>query len=180
MKNIFLEKYFELLISNINTHLNDVNFPEEEKAKLQIRIELINELKYSIDWQIKSPIQKQAHRISSLASMRKTDALPHFIKKQETAIYIYEKIQYTIPYLLALNHNVNQIIIDFTNEICDKIDFAGSNYRGDFPGNEEVQNVFNNFIQFQKPAQGNGGMFKESYEKIEELYVALIKLNETK
>lgn len=174
----YLLKYTNEIKNKLSKQMDNPENSVLIKQQLMYRLEALNDIEDRFLWQIKSQSQKQSSRISSLASMRKSGALPHFIKKQETAIYIYEKIQYTIPYLLALNHNVNQIIIDFTNEICDKIDFAGSNYRGDFPGNEEVQNVFNNFIKFQKPAQGNGGMFKECYEKIEELYVALIKLNE--
>jgi hypothetical protein len=173
----YIKKYFNQLESNINKHLNNPEFSSEEKEKLGIRLELINELKHNISWQFKGIDSKQASRIQHLETMRKTDALPKFIRKQEIAISIYDQIRITIPYLDALNHGLSHPIINFINNLRDKLDLAGYSYHKEFPSNEEVENAFKSYFEVIKPANGN--TFKECHEKIESLYNELMKLSET-
>lgn len=175
----YIKKYFELIEKNLRHHLNDPEFTLEQKDELSIRLELINELKTNISWQFKSAERKQVSRIQHLATLRKMDAPPKFIRKQELTIGIYEKVKITLPYLESLNNILDQTIIEFVNSICDKIDLEGYRYEKEFPNGDEIRTAFRSFFEVSKPAQGNSVMFKECYEKIESLYNELIKLSET-
>jgi len=173
----YIEKYFDHAVANLERHLNNPNLHNEERERIKIRIELINELRDNVSWQTKSVTQKQCYRIQTLASMRKTGALPKFIIKQQSAIHIYELIKITIPYLEAINSGeTNRPIIDFCNEMCDSIDFYGPAYRGDFSSIGDTEKVFKVFFDVVKPAQGNGEMFEECYQRIESLYNELKEL----
>ncbi|TDO94891.1 hypothetical protein [Flavobacterium sp. 245] len=174
----YIKKYFELIEKNLNYHLNNPQFTLEEKEKISIRLELINELKTNISWQFKSTESKQASRIQHLATLRKIDAMPKFIRKQELTINIYEKIKLTFPYLEAINSILNDEIIEFVNNLCENIDLSGYSYEKEFPKSNETRKVFKSFFEVTKSAQGNSVMFRECYEKIESLYNELIKLSE--
>jgi hypothetical protein len=175
----YIKKYFEQIEKNLNNHLNDPQFPLKEKEKLNIRLEIIKELKTNISWQFKSTEGKQASRIQYLATLRKIEARPKFIRKQELTIDIYEKIKLTLPYLESLNPALNEEIIEFMYNLIDKIDLAGYSYDKEFPKSDEIRNLFKSFFEVSKPAQATSLMFKECYEKIESLYYELIKLSET-
>lgn len=173
----YINKYFELILSNLQRHLNNPSFPDEEKAKINIRVELIKELRDNVSWQFKSPIEKQIGRIQWLAALRRSEAPMHVIRKQENSIQIYELIKVTMPYLEALNSDKKmEQIINFANSLSDRIDLAGSTYTGVFPERAEIEKIFRIFFEVIKPARGNGEMFKECYEKIEYLHQELLKL----
>lgn len=174
----YIKKYFDLITTNLVTHLEKENFPSDEKEKVNVRLELINELRHDITWQFKSEEQKQVSRLQWLATMRRSDMPYHFIHKQEKVIHIYEQIKSTLPYLEALNSNLlKTTIISFANDLCDKIDLSGQEFKKDFPLNTEIELIFKPYFEITKPAKGNGNMFGECYEKIENLYNELMKLN---
>ncbi|CAM3089229.1 hypothetical protein [Flavobacterium frigoris] len=175
----YIEKYFNTVLGNIERHLNSSEISAEEKEKMKTRIELINELRPNIEWQFKTSESKQVSRIQHLAMLRRMDELPHLIKKQEKAINIYEESKRAMPYLEAVNLTLNKPLTEFLNDLCDKIDIKGYSYTGNFPTITETQEAFKTYFEIIKPAQGNGNMFKECYEKIESLYSELMKLNET-
>jgi protein-tyrosine-phosphatase len=176
----YVKKYFDSISTNLQNHLRNNDLSPEEKEKINIRLELINELKYNITWQFKTEEQKQVSRLQWLATMRRSDMPSCFIHKQEKVIHIYEQIKLTLPYLEALNSNLlKTTIIDFVNDLCEKIDLAGQEYKKDFPINIEIEQLFKPYFEITKPAKGNGSMFEECYEKIENLYNELMKLNET-
>jgi hypothetical protein len=176
----YIKKYFDLITTNLVKHLEKENFPSDEKEKVNVRLELINELRYNITWQFKSEEQKQVSRLHWLATMRRSDMPYNFIHKQEKVIHIYEQIKSTLPYLEALNSKLlKTTIISFVNDLCDEIDLAGKEFKKDFPLNKETKEIFKPYYEIIKPAKGNGNMFEECYEKIDNLYNELLKLNET-
>jgi hypothetical protein len=176
----YIKKYFDLITSNLQQHLDNNDFPEDEKEKINIRLELINELRYRVTWQFKTEEKKQISRIQWLATMRRSDMPTALINKQAKSIHIYSQIKYTIPYMEALNSNlIKSGVIDFVNVICEKIDLAGESFKKDFPSIIEIEQAFKPYFEITKPAKGNGNMFDECYEKIELLYSELMKLHET-
>lgn len=180
MAQNYLNKYFQLIEENLSKNLNTAGLSELDKEGIKYRLYIINELKGNLSWHVKSPIDKQVGRIRTLANMRRSEDLPHYIAKQETAIKVYDLINGTTPYIDAINSgDINRPIIDFCSNLCDKIDFAGSSYRGSFPKIGELEKVFKVFLEVVVSAQGNGGMFKECYEKIEHLYNELKAISET-
>ncbi|MDR1877077.1 MAG: hypothetical protein LBQ84_05585 [Flavobacteriaceae bacterium] len=178
METNYINKYFNLILSNLERHLNNPDFPEEEKEKIKIRIEIINELKYNISWQFKCSDDKQISRIRWLATMRKIDALPNYIKKQEEAIRLYDIIRTTMPYINAMNNNLLNPISEMMEDLRDKIDLSGRTYNKDFPTKKEIELAFKNYLEVVLPSKLNGNMFKECYEKIGLLYEELIKISD--
>jgi hypothetical protein len=60
-----------------------------------------------------------------------------------------------------------------------KLIYQGKTLKKNFPLNTEIEEIFKSYFEITKPAKGNGNMFDECYEKIENLYNELLKLNET-
>ncbi|MBK7439318.1 MAG: hypothetical protein IPI77_21855 [Saprospiraceae bacterium] len=99
------------------------------------------------------------------------------IQKQVKTIHIYELIKSTLPYIEALNSNLLIHIISFVNDLCTKIDLSGRDYDEIFPDSQKIEQLFKPYFELVQPAQGNGDMFKECYERIENLYTELKKLD---
>ena len=178
METTYIKKYFESALANVSKQINNPDLPNDKKDKLKIRTELINELKKNVEWQIKSPIQKQASRIQTLATMRKIEALPVLIKKQELAIKFYDLINTILPYIEAVNlGNITKPILDLLINYRYKIDFSGSAFKGVLPDREEIEKVFKPY--FENIALSKNDMFKECYENIEDLYNELISISVT-
>ncbi len=174
-----VKKYFDLLTANLQKHLLNDKMPYEDKEKIKIRIELIDEIRHNITWQFKSEERKQVSRIHWLATMRRSNMPDATIINQEKAIRIYESIKLALPYVEALNSNLlKDTIIIFVSELCKKIDLAGKFYNKDFPSNTDIDNVFKQYFEIFKTAKGNSNMFIECYEHIDFLYLELKKLNE--
>ena len=174
MNSDYINKYFRLIEDNLNRDLNSDKVKEEDKKGISYRLHIINELKYNFLWHVKSSHEKQIARIRKLASMRRANDLLPFIQKQELAIQIYNSIEYTLPYISALDlSDAKQILLDFCINWTDKIDFAGDNYRGDLPNKTEIEHAFNPYFAVHKY-----NMFKECYEKIQRLYLEIMNLSE--
>lgn len=173
----YIRKYFDLITKNLRGHLetNEISFVEKEKIKL--RLEIINEIRNNITWQFKNENRKQISRLQWLASMRRSDAPIKSIQKQVKTIHIYELIKSTLPYIEALNSNLLIHIINFVNDLCTKIDLSGRDYDEIFPDSQKIEQLFKPYFEIVQPAQGNGDMFKECYERIENLYTELKKLD---
>lgn len=177
MEAIYLDKYFNNTLTNLSKHLKDPDLQVAEKEMLKTRIELINELKENLDWQIKYPRQKQALRIQNLAKMRRAEALPKVIKKQESVINFYELINNVLPYIEALHlGNSTKQLLNFCEFYLDKIDFAGSNYNGKLPDSEEIEIAFKSY--FVNIAISKNDMFNECYGKIECVYKELKSISD--
>ena len=167
----FIEEKKTLFQNKINLGSSS----EEELKYFQQRIDAFSEVESWIAWLIKSSEEKQVARIQQLASMRKVDALPHFIKNQERIINSYNLFRNTLIYINALQTENLNSLKSFCEEQLNKIDFNPSNFIKEFPTVEEIKTVFNTYFEITKPAKGNGNMFEECYEKIEHLYNELLK-----
>ncbi len=154
------------------------NLSVEEKQGYQYRIDAFSEVENWIKWRLKSSDEKQIARIQELATMRKTDALPAFIKNQEKMICIYELLKSTNIYIEALHTSILDDLKIFCENLMNLIDFKPRNFSKNFPNIAEIEQVFKPYFEITKPAKGNGNMLEECYEKIENLYNELMKLNE--
>ncbi len=171
METNYIEKYFESSLANLSKHLNNANFPANEKDKLKIRIELINEFKEKSDIKVTYQTQKQALRIQNLAMLRKTKALPELIGKQKLAIRFCDLITTCLPYVEAFNPAITKPISELCNGYKNKIDLTDSIYMGNWPDREEIEQAFKPY--FENTALSKYDIFKEGYQKIEYLYKEL-------
>lgn len=176
MNTNYLKKYAESALANITKQLTNPDLSLNEKEKLNIRIELIKEFEQNLAWQIKSQTQKQALRIQKLATMRRTEALPPLIKRQEAVIKFYEFSNTVLPYIEALNMDERtEPLLDLLHHYGDKIDFAGAIYRGVLPTSKEVEEAFRPY--FESIALIKYDMYNDCYERIEYLYKGLMNEN---
>lgn len=150
----------------------------EEKKFYQDQIDAFSNVESWMVWRLKTPDEKQVARIRELATMRKIDALPEFIKNQERMIEVYEVLKSTSIYIEALDTSVLDGLKIFCKELMNLIDFKPRSFGEKYPTVSEIKQAFNPYFEITKPAKGNGNMFKECYEKIEKLYDELMKLNE--
>jgi hypothetical protein len=150
-------------------------YPDDYKQHLSIEESVYRRIKSELEFQILSPVEKQSKRIEYLAMCRKTDA--NCDKKLQT-ILIYDSIIIALPYIKVLSHLGKLILIE---KLCLKeIDIIDNSLTGDVKvhiSKLEIETAFKPY--FEKIAPFKMDMLKESYEKIENLYNELLKLNET-
>lgn len=167
MESNYLEKYFDTTLSNLKNHFDNSDFDEKERIKM--RIELLNEIRENLSWQINTPEQKQSLRIQSLASMRKSGALVKFINKKEKCIKFYELTTSSFPYVLALDtYSSQKELLNFCKDYCNKIDFVGTSFLGDLPNIDEIEAGFKSY--FESMQRNKSDLFEECYDKIDKLY----------
>ena len=128
---------------------------------------------------MKTPEQKQISRIRELATMRKIDALPEIISNQEKMINLYGLLKSTNIYIEALHTSTLDDLKMFCKKLMNLIDFKSRSFVKNFPSNTEIKQAFKLYFEITKPAKGNGNMFDECYEKIENLYNELLKIAES-
>jgi hypothetical protein len=157
----------------------DSDLSAEEKQSYQYRIDAFSEVENWITWRLKSSDEKQITRIRELATMRKIDALPTFIKGQEKMINLYGCLKSTSIYIEALHTSTLDNLKIFCEELMNLIDFKPRSFSKNYPTISEINEAFKPYFEITKPAKGNGNMFEECYEKIELLYNELMKLHET-
>jgi hypothetical protein len=157
------------LLSIENELKGDVS--EDYKKHLGIEQAIFRRLKGILDWEALSPIDKQASRISTLASIRKSGANEKSILHQEFVINIYGLITMTLPYIKVINLNNK---LDKLEALCNAelqiIDSSGSDFRGKHVAKEEIETAFAFYFEKVQPHKMN--MYKECYEKIEVLHMA--------
>lgn len=165
--------------TDLQEKLNQGNLTENQKTLYIHQIDAFCNLENWISWRIKTSDERQIVRIQKLATMRKVDALPEFIKNQEIIIYLYELFKEVLNYIKAASSPVLDGLAHFCELQLKMIDFKPKDFVVNFPSNEEIEKAFKPYFEITKPAKGSGNMFKECYEKIEFLYDELIGLNST-
>jgi len=173
MKINDIHNYLSETKKHFETQCDLEGLDESIKRQFSIQIEAINNLNGWLLWKEKNSTEKQSARISSLATMRKIDALESIILKQEWAIEFYELFSETLPYVKVISdgrNNVLQPLVMFCNSYIEKIDFS-STYRKEIPRETEVKEAFECYYN---SIQNKSASFKECYIKIEALYEKLI------
>ena len=174
-----IDKIQDILLRRIQTINNELNsdFPDDYKKQLGVEEKVFRKIKDILEWHRLTIAEKQESRITTLASMRKSGAVPALIEKQEEAIILVDLIILTLPYIKAINSNSE---LDKLNDLCQKeidiIDFSGSHFRAEHVSREEIEGGFKSYFEMVQPYKKD--MFKECYEKIEELYLAFKNLHE--
>lgn len=149
------------------------NLDEDLKRDLNCQISAWSNLKNEMEFELLTPVEKQVKRIGYLASCRKTNANCNGKLK---SINIYDIINISLPYIRALNHSGKLSLIE---ELClRELDFIDIDLTGDTNSHVELVEIeiaFKPYFEIIAPFKMD--MFKECYERIENLYTELKKLD---
>lgn len=173
MKITDIHNYLSETKEHFERQCNADNIDDNVKKQFTAQIDAIENLKNWLSWQEKNSIEKQSARISSLATMKKVDALKEIIIKQEWAIESYELFTTTLPYIKVINdgrNNVLKPLLDFCNLYIEKID-ASSTYRKEYPTEIEIEKAFDCYY---KSISDKSNSFKECFIRIEILHKELL------
>ena len=142
---------------------------DDYKKHLEIEQAVFRRLKDLFHWESLTVIEKQASRLATLVSMRKTGAKKSIMSSQELAVNIYGLINLSLPYIKVVNVNNK---LDLLESLCKKeieiIDSSGSGFRGSHVSTDEIEAAFQSYFENVKPYKMD--MFQGCYEKIEVLY----------
>jgi hypothetical protein len=168
------------ILNKINARIDNIQnedkskYPDDYKKHLSVEEAVYRRIRDEIEFQSLSPSEKQAKRINSLASCRKTHA---DCSRKLLTIQIYDTITVSMPYLKVLNHGNRLSLI---GELCLKeLNLIDDNQLGDVKKHvtkEEIEEAFKPYFETITPFKMD--MLKECYEKMENLYYELLKLNE--
>lgn len=185
MKEKQILKYIDLLISNLKKHLADEtdNPNSREKEKLELRLEIVQEIKEAFDWGLAEEENKQADRILQLAQLRAQD---FDVSEDLKEIDLYSKIREVIPYIQAVSYRINNEPKHLTEDLlqfCEKqleiIDSSPYKSTIKFPSKSEIEEAFRSYTERIKPNKiPSLKVYKqpEVNHKIEELYQMFIML----
>ncbi|MDX1365452.1 MAG: hypothetical protein R3243_14670 [Arenibacter latericius] len=180
-------KYIDSIIRNLNKHLNNENdIPNSrEKEKIELRLDIMQEIKRAFDWGLASDENKQANRILELA---KTREQIFDTSKQLNEILLYSKIKEVTPYIMAVSYNIKmedkhltEDLLSFCKNQLDIIDSSPYKPNISFPSKEEIEKAFKSYTERIKPNKIPSlkvYIQPEVNEKIDELYRLFLKLSE--
>lgn len=179
-------KYIDTVISNLETFIsNQESIPNKKETieKLEMRLEVVQEIKRAFNWGLASEENKQSRRIIQLAKSREQD---ENTKDQLNEIALYSKIKEVIPYIMAVSYKINLEEHHLTHDLlnfCEKqleiIDLSLYKRKIVFPTRDEVETAFKCYTERIKPNKiPSLKVFKqpEVNEKIEELYQLFLSL----
>lgn len=150
------------------------NCEEQLFNDLNAQITAWRRLKEELEHQSLSSFEKQAKRISFLASCRKVDGDS---ENRLRTILIYETIVISMLYVKVLNRNN---ILSRIEEIClQELNIIDEDPSGEIEkhiSRDEIEAAFKPY--FEKIQSHKYDMLRECYEKIEYLYTELMKLHE--
>jgi hypothetical protein len=171
--------YIERVLKNLHRHLQneEITSNEREKLKLELRIEVFNEIKNAFEWKTSSEEDRQGRRILAVAKSREQEL---DVTDQLKEINLYSKIKEVLPYLHATSYPINsekrhltQDMIEFCENQLKIIDSTSYKRKINFPIIDEVNVAFKNYLEFIKPDKIPAlKVFRqpEAKQKIEELY----------
>ena len=161
-QNSLIIRYLDYVEKKIKSQVSyelDANI----KTSLSSKIENLIDLKEKIDFQLKSPDEKQAFRIEWIASLRKRGMLKD---SKLHALSLYDKIRETIPYLQALNRNEQlKDLIRLCRQELELIDFSGRNFGDNHISFELIKPMFENLIKAEDKS-----IYPEAIVKVQGLY----------
>ena len=109
-------QYIDKVILNLKKHINsETEIPNsKEKEKMELRLEIVQEIKRAFDWGLAEEDNKQSHRIFQLAKFREEGI---DITSQLKEIILYSKIKEVIPYIQAVSYRINNEQKHLTEEL---------------------------------------------------------------
>ena len=150
-------QYIDKVILNLKKHINsETEIPNsKEKEKMELRLEIVQEIKRAFDWGLAEEDNKQSNRILQLAKFREEGI---DISSQLKEIILYSKIKEVIPYIQAVSYRINNEQKHLTEELllfCQKqleiIDASPYKRKIIFPTKQEVDKAFRNYNEIIKP-----------------------------
>lgn len=161
-KNLII-KYLDYAERKLNFQVKTSELSDHIKASLSSKIENLVHLRKGIDFQLKSPDEKQAARIEWIASLRIRGMLKEV--KLHT-ISLYDKIRETLPYLQVLNRNERlKDLIDLCHQELELIDFSNMNFGDNHISLELIKPLFENLIKAE-----DSSIHPEVIVKVQGLY----------
>lgn len=162
-QNNLIVKYLGYAERKMKSQVNNSELDSSIKESLSLKIDNLIDLKEKIDFQLKSPDEKQAFRIEWVASLRKREMLK---ESKLHAINLYDKIRETIPYLQVLNRNERlKDLIDLCHQELELIDFSGRNFGDNHISLELIKPLFENLIKAE-----DSSIHPEVIVKVQGLY----------
>lgn len=166
------------IISKINARIESIqsedksNYPDDYKQHLSVEEAVYRKIKIELEFSSLSSTERQAKRIIYLAICRKANTSCHNELKM---INMYDAIVTSVPYIKALNHNDKLLLLE---ELCSKeADIIDDNSLGHIHQHVtqvEIENAFKPY--FEKIYPFKMDIYKECYQKIEDLYEEFKKL----
>ncbi len=176
--------YIDKALSNLNRHLKDDISNDREKQKLEMRIEVFEEIRSVFEWKTSKEENKQSRRILQLAKSREQD---WDVKDQLNEINLYSKIREVIPYIMAVSYKINmeenhltEDLLVFCESQLEIIDRSSYKRKIIFPNKEEIEKAFKSYTERIKPNKIPSLKVynqPEVNEKIEELYQMFLNLS---
>jgi len=163
MENHLIIKYLSYAEKKIKSQIDNPELDENIKKSLSSKIDNLLDLKEKIDFQLKSPDEKQASRIEWIASLRKRGNLKESRLK---AISLYDKIRETLPYLEVLNRNDRlKDLIDLCHKELELIDFSGLSFGDNHISLDLISPLFESLLKTDESS-----IHPEAIVKIRELF----------
>jgi len=172
-------KYIDTVISNLEKFLGNekVIQNEKEKEKLELRLDVVKEIKRAFNWGVAAEENKQSKRILQLAISRGQDL---DVTDQLNEINLYSKIREVIPYIMAVSYKINmeekhltEDLLNFCENQLEIIDSSPYKRKIIFPNKEEIETAFKSYTERIKPNKIPSLKVYNQPEvniKIEELY----------
>lgn len=163
MKNHSIIRYFEYAEKKLKSQIDNPELDSDIKESLNSKIENLNYFKGRVNFQLKSPDEKQTCRIEWIASLRKRGILEESRLK---AVSLYDKIRETLPYLEVLNRNDRlKDLINLCHEELDLIDFSDMNFGDNHISLGLIRPLFEDLLRTDESS-----IHPEAIVKIRELF----------
>ncbi|MBC8766596.1 hypothetical protein H4O18_01195 [Arenibacter sp. BSSL-BM3] len=185
MKDKQILKYIDSVIINLKKHLRkEMEIANaREKEKMNMRLEIVQEIRRAFDWGLAEEDNKQSNRILQIAKYREES---FDVSQPLHEIKLYSKIREVIPYIQAASYKINDEQKHLTEDLllfCENqmeiIDASPYKKKIIFPTKSEINEAFRSYKEMIQPNKiPSLKVYKqpEVNQKIEELYQMFLEL----
>ena len=176
--------YIDRVLTNLRRHIQREGLNNRERDKLELRIEVFEEIRNAFEWKTSKEENKQSKRIFQLAKSREQGL---DVKHQLNEINLYSKIREVIPYIMAVSYKISmeekhltEDLLNFCEKQLEIIDHSTYKNKICFPSKKEVEEAFKCYTERIKPNKiPTLKVYKqpEVNKKIEELYKFFLSLS---
>lgn len=155
-------RYLSFLEESYSSILQNGQMTDEAVKMADRKLSFIRQIQSNVHWQLLPKEEKQAHRISWLASLEKRGSANY--KKKKDTVELYATIQSALPHIIVLDQNGRlSKIREICTAICELIDFKGWAIgqvdERDFPLLSEAINEINDSENNQVPGKSSDILF---------------------
>ena len=162
-KASYIERYIQYAQEMISEQLSQKKLTVKVKTDLNARLDALEDIKSKLEWQLLSPLERQAARIDWLEDLIREDK---DVQLHMKTVIFYEKIYQVLPYIKVLNKNDGlHDLYDWCVRQIDKIDFKGKAFHEFEIEQDEFMEAFVGF--FKLPEEE---MNPIALSKVSELY----------